>query len=383
MLKRISIRWRLTLMTTILITVCCIGLSIFLNKSAYRMVDSVNAAVVQPALSADPEAHVDFQPIPAAPPAALEPVDQAKHGYRMESLYYTVIAVLLGGILTYHISGRALRPVRTLSEQIQSINAHNLSEAMAVPPTRDEIAQLAKSFNEMTEKLDRAFAAQRRFSADAAHELRTPLSVLQTKLNVFQKKGAHTPEEYDALLASFQKQLSRLRSLVTELLTIANMEENFDRQDVPLGALLEDVCAELSPIAEKAGVTVSLRAGDVQARGNPDLLFRVFYNLVENAVKYNVPGGSVWIEASPGDDSFAVVTVSDTGIGIPASSQKQIFEPFYRVDKSRSREMGGAGLGLSMVAAIVESHGGTIRVLDRAGGGTCFTVSLPHGAQPF
>lgn len=377
MLKRIPIRWRLTLMTSALIALCCIGLNVVLSLSAYQMADVVGAALTQPACSVGEEAALYLEPATVVPAADLEFVDQAKHGYGVESLGYTVIAVLCGGALTYCVSGRALRPVRILNEQVRNIDAHNLSETMEVPPTRDEIAQLTESFNSMTEKLALTFAAQRRFSADAAHELRTPLAVLQTKLDVFRKREDHTPEEYDALLASFQKQLSHLRSLVTELLAIANMEESFDRRDVSLRELLEDVSAELAPVAEKKGVAVSLQVADVHICGNPDLLFRVFYNLVENGIKYNVPQGSVWICASAEGGQSAVVTVDDTGIGIPASSQKQIFEPFYRVDASRNRDRGGAGLGLPLAAAIVQKHGGTVTAAHRDGGGTRFTVVLP------
>ena len=227
----------------------------------------------------------------------------------------------------------------------------------------------------MTEKLDRAFSVQKRFSADAAHELRTPLTVMQTKLDVFRKKEQHTPEEYNALISAFQKQLGRLRSLVTELLDIANMEGDWNMQEVSLLEILEDVSADLLPVADDKNITISLSGKDGCVLGNPGLLYRAFYNLVENGIKYNVPGGNVDVEIEEKGNAVTV-SVSDTGNGIPESMKNQIFEPFFRVDKSRSREMGGAGLGLSMVDAIIKKHSGTVTVTDREGGGSCFTVTL-------
>lgn len=314
--------------------------------------------------------------LPMVPSASAENAQQARGDYLYESLFFTVIAMLTGGFFTYYVSGKALEPVKILNEQVKNINIHNLNESLQVPPTNDEIAELAASFNDMTEKLDRAFSIQKRFSADAAHELRTPLAVMQTKLDVFRKKGQRTPEEYDALAAAFQKQLERLRSLVTELLDIANMEDEWNMQEVSLLEILEDVSADLSSVAEDKGVILSLYGGNCRVRGNPALLYRTFYNLMENGIKYNVLGGSVIIETLEGKDTVTVA-VSDTGSGIPESMKQQIFEPFFRVDKSRSREMGGAGLGLSMVDAIVKKHGGTIAVADREGGGSRFTVTLP------
>lgn len=374
MLKRISLRWRITILTSLLITICCICLSLLLSFSAYRMANSIEAIPVQPAQNIDelqPETSISSM----VPSTSAEIAQQAKGDYFYESLFFTVIAMLVGGFFTYYVSGKALEPVKVLNEQVKNINIHNLNESLNIPSTNDEIAELTASFNDMTEKLDRAFSIQKRFSADAAHELRTPLTVMQTKLDVFRKKEQHTLEEYHALITAFQKQLGRLRSLVTELLDIANMEGDWNIQEISLLKILEDVSADLSSVAKEKNIIISLSGKEGRIRGNPSLLYRAFYNLVENGIKYNVPGGRVVIELAEKKD-IVIVTVSDTGNGIPESMKHQIFEPFFRVDKSRSREMGGAGLGLSMVDAIIKKHSGTVGVTDGECGGSCFTVTL-------
>ncbi len=374
MLKRISLRWRLTILTSLLITICCICLSLLLSFSAYRMANSIEAIPVQPAQNID-ELHPETSISSMVPSTSAEIAQQAKGDYFYESLFFTVIAMLVGGFFTYYVSGKALEPVKVLNEQVKNINIHNLNESLNIPSTNDEIAELTASFNDMTEKLDRAFSIQKRFSAYAAHELRTPLTVMQTKLDVFRKKEQHTLEEYNALITAFQKQLGRLRSLVTELLDIANMEGDWNIQEISLLEILEDVSADLSSVAKEKNIIISLSGKEGRIRGNPSLLYRAFYNLVENGIKYNVPGGRVAIELAEKKD-IVIVTVSDTGNGIPESMKHQIFEPFFRVDKSRSREMGGAGLGLSMVDAIIKKHSGTVGVTDGECGGSCFTVTL-------
>lgn len=375
MLKKLSLRWRLTLLTSLLIAACCVGLSIVLNVSAYRMADSIEAAPIQPAYSGDgTDALWLTPPMPAAP---AETVQAAKRGFRTESLVYTLLAVLAGGLLTYAAAGRALEPVKALSAQVKNVSAHNLAQSLEVPPTGDELAELTASFNEMTDKLDRAFAAQKRFSADAAHELRTPLAVMQTRLDVFRKKGTYDPADSRALAEALQKQLRRMRALVEELLAIANMEEACpEPQSVELGALLREVAEDLAPVAREKQVAIELRPGGANVPGDPALLYRAVCNLAENGIKYNAPGGAV-VLAVEEDGESAVVTVSDTGPGIPEEKRRQIFQPFYRVDKSRSREMGGAGLGLALVEGIVKKHGGSVAVSDRPGGGSRFTVTLP------
>ena len=368
MLKRISLRWRLTLLSSLLITVCCVGLTITLNISAFRMADTLEPAIpIQPAGS---------QEVPLSPLTPSVATREAKHIHLMDSVFYTLIAVFAGGVFTYYVAGKVLLPVRVLNAQVKNINSHNLRESLEVPPTKDELAELTQSFNAMTDKLAEAFAMQQRLSADAAHELRTPLAVLQTKLDVFRKKQTHTQQEYDALLAAVQNQVTCLRKLVSDLLEIANMEYQLEREEIALPILWDSLEEALSPAAEKHRVTLSFDPAPLSLWGDWDLLYRVFYNLIENAIKSNVPEGRVEIFARALGDSVAV-TVSDTGIGVPDSAKGHIFEPFFRADKSRSREMGGVGLGLSLASSIVKKHNGTLSLEDNPGGGSRFTVTLP------
>jgi signal transduction histidine kinase len=382
MIKKVSLRWRLTIMNALLIIICCIGLTIVLNYSANRLADTIDAAVITaPAQSIGAAPNMESEEMKPVPSTLTESTLQAKRGYRVESVIYTIISVLIGSIFTYYVAGRALRPVKILNEQVKNINVHNLSESLDMPPARDEIAELTESFNDMTDKLNDAFLMQQRFSASAAHELRTPLAVLQAKMDVFHKKELHSVGEYDALIASFQKQTGKLRELVGDLLDMTNMEDDPRMQSFMLRDLFEDIFDELTHIAKDKCITLSLQSDDSSIYGNPDLLYRAFYNLVENAIKYNVRNGTVEISAYHDKEDNAIVSIKDSGIGIPEALKKHIFEPFYRVDKSRSREMGGAGLGLSITDSILKKHNGTITVSDNATGGTCFIISIPNRSQ--
>lgn len=290
MIKKVSLRWRITILSSLLITVCCSGLSIVLNMSAYHMADMIDASVVQPAQMIDGTGE-NAPPIIPFEPAAT--VKLAKNDYFMKSIIYTVVAVFTGGMLTYSILGKALEPVRALNEQVKKVNTHNLNESLEIPPTKDELAELTASFNDMTNKLSQAFEMQKRFSADAAHELRTPLAVLQTKLDVFRKKEEHSVKEYETVMNAVQKQVKRLRNLVTELLDIANMEHEFHKQDILIGSLLKDVITELNPFAKEKNITLILNSSEYHVYGDYNLLYRAFFNLTENAIKYNVKHGKV------------------------------------------------------------------------------------------
>lgn len=378
MIKRLSLRMRLTLITALLIAVCCVGLTIVLNVSTYRLVDVIDATkITMPAqeIGTEPMYEIESSKITQAYPA--QELQQAKQGYRIDSILYTLTAVILGSILTYYVTGKSLRPVKVLNDQVKNITVHNLSETLDVPSSKDEIAELTQSFNEMTDKLDEAFLMLQRFSASAAHELRTPLAILQTKIDVFNKKEQHTVAEYDALIKSVQNQTSRLRALVKKLLDMTNFEDDVEKQVICLSELLEDIKVELSHIAKEKNIHLCFMGDHSSVYGNLDLLYRAFYNLIENAIKYNVPDGKVEIQLDSKEENKVIVTINDTGIGIPDELKERIFEPFFRVDKSRSRELGGAGLGLSIVENIIKKHNGTVTVSNNENGGTCFSVFLP------
>lgn len=372
MFKRISLQWRLTLFTAFLIGICCIGLSVFLNVSAYRMVDSIDSSIgVYDTDNLENES-TDF--VPSSPSSSLNAFEKAKNNYLSESLAYTTIAIIIGGILTYYVSGKALEPIRDLNKNIKNININHLNESLEVPQTKDEIAELTTSFNEMMEKTSYIFQLQKQFSANAAHELRTPLAVLQTKLDVFSKKKNHSDVEYEKLLEVFKKQIKRMRSLIKELLDIANMEHTIQNQVISLEELINETIDDLFPLANEYNIKLIVKECSFYILGDYDLLYRAFYNLIENAIKYNNKNGSVIINANIKNENI-VIMIQDTGIGIPDSMKKQIFEPFFRIDKSRSRELGGAGLGLAFVKDIIQKHNGTITVENKEKG-SCFTIIL-------
>lgn len=379
MFKKISIRWRLTILSALLLTICCIGLTVVLNFTAYRLADNIDAAIIStPAITNAPlqgyEASENEQELTPSLPS--ESVHKAKKGFRIESVIYMLIAILGGSTLTYYISGKALKPLDILNRQVKNITVHNLSDTLVIPPTKDEIAELTMSFNEMTDKLNQGFMMQKRFSASAAHELRTPLAVLQTKVDVFKKKTPHTMDEYEELVSILEKQIRRLRVLVGNLLDMTNMDDEREQSNIELRDIFEDILAELANIAEEKQVKLFLDSDDSVTVGNIELLYRAFYNLVENAIKYNVPNGTVKINVKQIANGQVDIRIKDSGIGIPDEMKKHIFEPFYRVDRSRSRAMGGAGLGLSIVDSIIKKHNGTITVLDNEESGTCFKIVL-------
>lgn len=376
MLKRLSLRMRLTLLSAVLLTICCVGLTCVINLSAYKMADGIGTVVpAMPAVSSSVAENENAETEFVSPIASAD-ISARKKAFSLQSILYMLFAILGGSALTYYVSGKALKPLQALNTQVKNITVQNLSESLPVPPTKDEIAELTQSFNEMTDKLELSFERQKRFAANAAHELRTPLAVLQTKLDVFKKKSVHETEDYENIIATFDKQTARLRALIKVLLDMTNMNDDLEQDTVNLRDVLEDIAAELTPFAEKQNITLQLNCDDCKVMGNLDLLYRAFYNLVENAIRYNKENGSVTMEAKQVADRKAEIIISDTGIGIPDDMKKQIFEPFFRVDKSRSRAMGGAGLGLSVVKQIMDKHNGSIIITDSEDGGSCFKIVL-------
>ncbi|WP_312470693.1 HAMP domain-containing sensor histidine kinase [Neobacillus sp.] len=379
MLKKIPIRLRLTVMTVTILSVCCVGLTLILNFSADRMATRIDATSMLPAQVVGNDGWMDgySQAVPnsMALPVPSEDSQKARTEFKTQSIIYMLLVIVGGGFLTYYVSGKALKPLDTLNDEVKNINVNNLSETLAVPTTKDEIAELTQSFNEMTDKLNNTFMMQRRFSASAAHELRTPLAVLQTKVDVFKKKNAHTIEDYDALISIIEKQTTRLRRLVGNLLDMTNMDDKDEQSSIFLKEIFDDIISELSSIANEKNVQLSLNCDDSVVKGNTNLLYLAFYNIVENGIKYNVENATVDIVVERLNKEQVLIEIKDTGIGIPDEMKKNIFEPFYRVDKSRS-QIGGAGLGLSIVDSIIKKHNGTITVTNNEGGGTCFKIIL-------
>lgn len=379
MFNKMPIRLRFTLLTAFLLTVCCVGLTFVLNVTAFRVVDRLDAAIITtPAIDGTLSQPVEDnsqtqEMIPLIPSSEAS---DAKHGFSALSILTMLLVIVGGSAFTYYISAKALRPLNVLNHQVKNMTVQQLSESLEVPSSKDEIAELTASFNEMTGKLNEAFLMQQRFSASAAHELRTPLAVLQAKVDVFKKKPAHTVSEYEELIEVIGKQTSRLRKLVGTLLNMTNMDDDGECTEIPLKEMLADIVTEFSTMAHQKNIRMTLTADGSTVRGMIDLLYRAFYNLIENSLRYNVEGGTVDITVRENAAKQVEILIVDSGPGIDDDAKKHIFEPFYRVDKSRSREMGGAGLGLSIVESVVKRHGGSIRVSDNLMKGTCFQILL-------
>lgn len=371
-----SLQWKLTLLITLLVTLTCILMYFFISRSAVTGIENLEDYMIQidPQNSGTP-IKFNIDPKILLPELSQE-ILSTKEVFRIRSIIATAVVILLGSICTYFLTARALKPLKKLTEEICHIQAQNLSEPLTVPVSDDETAQLTGSFNDMLVRLSNSFEIQKQFSANAAHELRTPLAVLQTDLEVFRKKNCHDTEEYELILNRIQEQTGRLSHLISTLLDMTNLNSVPRNDSISLAALTEEVLCDLDSIADQAHITLQQKKGDQLITGSYLLLYRAVYNLVENAIKYNCPDGSVTVEIRQ-ENQRVLLMVKDTGIGIPPEDQEKIFDPFFRVDKSRSRAMGGAGLGLAMVDAIVKEHGGQVKVLSSNKTGSTIALMLP------
>lgn len=386
-LKKLSLQWRLTLIITLLMTVTCVLMYFFISNSAVTGIENLGDYVVK--INETDSTPITFNINPNTLFAGLsDQVQETKDLFRTRSIIATAIIILLSSVGTYFISRRALLPLRRLSNEVNKIEAQNLSESLEVPDTNDEISRLTGSFNKMLSRLDDAFTAQKQFSASAAHELRTPLAVMQTNLEVFARKKTPTIEEYQDIFGMIQNQTERLSHLSEVLLDMTGIQ-SVERSDfISLAELTDEVCCDLASIADQKEIELIQEDSDCTITGSYLLLYRAVYNLVENALKYNHPGGKVTVKISQKKavpDPFAhsqstdcaFVEVTDTGIGISPEFQEKIFDPFFRVDKSRSRAMGGAGLGLALVNEIAKQHGGQVKVLTSSKKGSTIALILP------
>ena len=372
-MKKLSLRFRITLISVSLLLACSLYLTVVLNQAAGNMADTIEAITMEPAMTVGDSAPSETMPL--IPVTSSATSQKARNLFVFQSWLYMLLIVVGGGFATWFVTGKALHPLEKLSEEMESRTAENLSKELPVPKGHDEISSLTQSFNNMNRKLNESFSAQKRFAQSAAHELRTPLTVLKAKVDVFQKRPAHTPEEYEKLVELVNRQTERMIDLVQDLLGLTNLDELSCNQIVNLQMLLDEVVHELTPLADERKITIRLNTQNGITIGNPNLLHRAFSNLIENAVKYNTPGGFVLVAAEI-ENEYVTIRITDNGPGIPNEQKGFIFEPFYRVDKSRSRQMGGAGLGLAIVKAIVDKHGGTITVEDAIDRGSVFTVRL-------
>lgn len=380
MKKRLSLQWKLTLMTAFLVIVACLNLSYFISRSAVLYMgdieDSVIAIFPKELFSEDSSVNVELYIDTTANLSDM--VKNTQVEFWGKSLLITSIITLISSTLIYFIVGYALRPLKKLGRQIQDIQAKNMQQPIALESNSIEILRLTDAFNGMLKRLGDAFSAQRQFSANAAHELRTPLAVMQTKVEVFEKNKNPGNDDYQEAIDMVKTQTDRLSHVIDILLEMTELQSAKRSDHISLAELTEEVICDLVAVGDKKGISLTQKPGDAQIMGSDMLIYRAIYNLIENAIKYNHQGGEVSVEIKENDE-YARVIVSDTGPGIDKNDWEQIFEPFFRVDKSRSRAMGGAGLGLALVREIARQHGGDVCVLQSSAQGTQIELSLLLG----
>ena len=376
--RRLSLQWRLTLLISGLVITACALMYFFISRSAVTGLEGISDYVVLVTPDNSNPISINVDPKILIPDLENQ-IQNTKNNFLFQSMIATGIIILLSSICTWFVTRRALAPLRRFSDRISQVQAQNLSEPLEVPLSEDEISRLPRSFNDMLARLDNAFSAQKQFVASAAHELRTPLAVMQTNLEVFYKKPEHTPQEYDRLFTMLQEQIGRLSHLAEILLDMTGLQTVERSDTISLAALTEEVFCDLDPVADKHQIRLIQTEGDCTVTGSYILLYRAVYNLVENAIKYNRPSGSVTVSIHSAES--AVLEVTDTGIGISPENQEKIFDPFYRVDKSRSRAMGGAGLGLALVSEIARQHNGQVKVTQSSEKGSTIALILPESTD--
>ena len=376
-MKRLSLQWRITLMSVLLIGITCVTMNLLLCSSGVYYMDTIADSLQGggTVILSDGGA-ASFDPQLIAPNEELTiVVDGVQGRFRTTNWYITAAVTLLSGILAYFVSGRALKPLRSFASQVERVQLNNLADMRIDEDAISEFRQLRRSFNQMLERLNNAFAAQRQFTGNAAHELRTPLALMQAQLELFSSEHPDVLPETAEFLTLLREQTERLTQMTKTLLEMSNLQQVARNERIQLAPMIEEIFTDLAPLAEKRGVTLDAE-GDGSLIGSDALIYRLLFNLTENAVKYNRPGGSVRVELAQGQEK-CIIRVSDTGCGIPEEYQRSIFHPFFRVDKSRSREYGGAGLGLSLVWEIANLHGGSVWVEESSDKGTTIAVGLP------
>lgn len=380
-MKRMSLQWRLTCITTLCIAIICGCLTMFVYKNGVHYIDSLQDAVESQGDEKGNKSDEIYISIPDdkwdefADEFSIQ-VYNNKADYKRNSLIITVLLALLGGVVTYFISGHALRPIREFSDKIEEVQAQNLSDSRIEENNVKELNQLGISYNKMLERLSEAFEIQRQFTANAAHELRTPLALMQVQLDLY-NSASHPGNDADTLqtIKMVTEQNDKLNRMVKTLLDMSELQSVGRDDKIILDAIVEEVLADLEPLAVEKNIKLIGKCEDATMIGSDILIYRLVYNLVENAIKYNHPLGQVTVTAYQ-RNKHVYLSVEDTGSGIPKELRERVFEPFFRVDKSRSRELGGVGLGLAFVREIVRVHDGSICIKSGKTGGTIFEVTF-------
>ena len=376
-MKRISLQWRITLMTVLLIGVTCVAMNLLLCSSGVYYMDTIADSLQGGGtVILNDGGAASFDPQLIAPNEELTiVVDGAQGRFRTTNWYITAAVTLLSGILAYFVSGRALKPLRSFASQVEMVQMTNLADMKIDEDVLPEFKQLSRSFNQMLERLNNAFSAQRQFTGNAAHELRTPLALMQAQLELFSAEHPDMRPETAEFLTLLREQAERLIQMTRTLLEMSNLRQVARNERIQLAPMIEEIFTDLAPLSDKRGVTLTAEGNGIMT-GSDALIYRLIFNLTENAVKYNRQGGSVRVSVTQKPEKL-LLRVSDTGCGIPKEYQRSIFQPFFRVDKSRSREYGGAGLGLSLVWEIADLHGGSVWVEESSDKGTTIAVELP------
>ena len=378
-MKKLSLQWRITLMTALLIGATCVFMNVLTGYSGRHYMDSIGSNIT------------DYGDTGSAEPDFFDPerekLDQdltiiihgAQESYITTNWYITAAVTLLGGVLAYFLSGHALKPLRTFTAQVEKVQPNNLSDMKMAEDVLPEFRQFSKSFNQMLDRLDEGFAAQRQFTGNAAHELRTPLALMQAQLELFSTEHPKVLPETADFLHLLREQTERMTQMTKTLLEMSELRTVPCNDRIEIAPMIEEIFADLTPLAEKNGIILE-STGDGTMTGSDTLIYRLLFNLTENAIRYNRPDGIVRITVTE-EEKRLIIRVSDTGCGVPEQYRESIFQPFFRVDKSRSRENGGVGLGLSLVWEIVTLHGGEVRVEESSEKGTTIAVKLPLDAQ--
>ena len=386
-MKRLSLQWRITLLTILLLAAACVTMKTLLCSSGHAYMDSIGNYVMHYAEEEPLAIRVDI------PEEQWKDMSErfsgefvveltgAKHSFCMRGWYIALAVTVLGGAVAYFVSGRALKPLKRFTAKAERVQLQSLTEITLSEDEAVEFSRLSRAVNQMLLRLKQTFDAQQQFVGNAAHELRTPLALMQARLDLYMSTdhGDSCPETAETI-AMMREQTERLSRMVRTLLDMSDLKAVPRTDRIQLAPMIEEVLADLSPLAEKSGVTLSQSGEDLWITGSDVLVYRAIFNLVENGVKYNRPGGSVCASASRRGEE-AMIEIKDTGCGIPEDFRESVFQPFFRVDKSRSREKGGVGLGLSLVWEIVHLHSGDVRVRESGETGTVIEMTLPISAE--
>ena len=383
MMKKMSLQWRLTCIITLYIAVICGCLTMFVYKNGVYYIDSLQETVAAREDDNENDSDEIYISIPEdkwdefANDFSLQ-VYSNKADYKRNSFIISAVLALMGGVVTYFISGHALRPIREFSDKIEEVEAQNLADSRIEENKVKELNQLSISYNRMLTRLSDAFEVQRQFTANAAHELRTPLSLMQVQLDLY-NAARHPGNDADTMqtIKMVTEQNDRLNKMVKTLLDMSELQTVGRDEVIAVDALVDEVLADLEPLAQEKNITLVENCKNITMRGSDILIYRMVYNLVENAIKYNHVDGQVIVTAYQ-EENHVHLSVEDTGSGIPEELKERVFEPFFRVDKSRSRELGGVGLGLALVREIVRVHDGSITVRSNPSGGTVFELQFMH-----